>query len=112
MPSRWRVKFFPFDITVTKVESIALVYVAFNVVCFVLGIAFVFLGGVLTSLGVAMIVGALFSFGAFWAQIWAISMQKDNNIVIQALKSKELEDLLKRYVEISRRIAELRKDES
>jgi hypothetical protein len=39
------------------------VYVIFNIACFITGIILASLGGVLTAIGVAMIVGALFSFG-------------------------------------------------
>jgi hypothetical protein len=42
-----------------------------------LGIVLSLLGRSLESLGVALVVGAIFSFGAFISQFWAVSSQRE-----------------------------------
>jgi hypothetical protein len=46
-----------------------------NLACFIAGIAFIFLGGVMATVGVALLVGALFSEGAYVGQLWTIAAQ-------------------------------------
>jgi hypothetical protein len=59
------------------------VYVIFNGACFVAGIVLCFLSGVPAEIGVALIVGALFSFGAFVSQFWAVVTQRRWEILDQ-----------------------------
>ena len=56
--------------------TIAQVYVIFNAACFATGIALALLGGTISTVGVSLIVGALFSFGALVAQFWTIVTQQ------------------------------------
>lgn len=42
-----------------------------NLACFVFGLVLVFQGGAVSSAGVALLVGALFSEGAFAGQVWS-----------------------------------------
>ena len=50
-------------------QAFAKVFVLFNVVLFAVGIALSFGGGTVASLGVAVVVGSLFSFGAFLTEV-------------------------------------------
>jgi len=58
-------------------QKIAVAYVLLSVGALALGIAFSLLGRALESLGVALVVGAIFSFGAFIAQFWAVASQRE-----------------------------------
>ena len=110
LSSHWTLQFGPFKLSVTGVKSISLIYVVFNVACFVFGIAFVLLRGVLANLGIALIVGAIFSFGTLIAQVWAISVQNASNIVAQAfgnIRNRRLENLGEKYAELVGRRDEL-----
>lgn len=46
-----------------------------NLTCFGTGLSFVFSGGSFSTVGVALLVGALFSEGAFLGQLWTASVQ-------------------------------------
>jgi hypothetical protein len=46
-----------------------------NLSCFATGLAFIFLGWMISSAGVALLVGALFSEGAFLGQLWTVTVQ-------------------------------------
>jgi hypothetical protein len=74
----WHFKFGPlrFERAVGS-QFITRVYVAFNAICFAVGIVLVVLGGVSGTVGVALIVGSLFAFGSFVAQYWAIVTQEE-----------------------------------
>lgn len=72
---------------------IARVYFLFNTACFIAGVALAFLGGVFASIGVALIVGALFSFGAFVSQVWAVVAQHDRELLDQLAPDPQLEKL-------------------
>ena len=79
-------------------EMITVIYVAFNALCFAVGVAFVFFGGVFVSLGVAIIVGALFSFGAFLAQFYVVAFQREHER-LERLFADERDANLKRLLE-------------
>jgi hypothetical protein len=65
---------------VVRSETITLVYVAFNAACFIAGTIFIFAGGVLANLGIAIVVGAIFAFGSFVAQFWAVAVQNEREV--------------------------------
>jgi len=70
---------------------IAAVYVLLNAGALGLGIAFTVLSRSLESLGVALVVGAVFGFGAFIAQFWAVAAQREFAVRDEVFGS--LEDL-------------------
>jgi hypothetical protein len=57
-------------------DTITTIFVLLNVACFAIGTAFSLLGGILVSLGVALIVGSIFSISAFVSQLWAVAFQR------------------------------------
>jgi hypothetical protein len=87
---------------------LAVIYVLFNAVCLILGITFVFFKGAVQTLGVSLIVGSLFSFGAFVAQFWSAAMQREAQAIDRAfdegnqdIRYKELRRLAKAFWELS-----------
>jgi hypothetical protein len=92
-------------------QFITFTYVLFNLLCFVAGIVFIPFGGALQSLGVALIVGGLFSFGAFVSQFWAIQVEREREVFDRAfdvtykdIRYKEFQRLGKRVWELSEEI--------
>ena len=84
-----------------------------NLACFIAGITFIFLGGVIETVGVAMLVGALFSEGAFVGQLWTITAQ-NNYMVYYRLWGEErfarLEDLKERMANLSDQVDRVREE--
>lgn len=67
--SSWHVNFGPIHIPfVIHSQRVAKIYTLFNVLCFVAGVVFCFFRGVLSGLGIALVVGSLFALGAFVSQ--------------------------------------------
>jgi hypothetical protein len=56
---------------------IAALYVLFNFAALVAGVVCTILGNGLDSLGVALVVGSIFGFGAFIAQFWTVAAQRE-----------------------------------
>ncbi len=112
----WNFSFGPFKIR-HQISSglITQAYVAFNAACFIAGVALAFTGGVFTAIGVAMIVGALFSFGTFATQFWAVQAQDEINMQRKlsgdAYQAK-LKALAAKRVELFQRIENLRQPQS
>jgi hypothetical protein len=113
----WQFSLGPFKIE-RKIGSgtIARVYVIFNAACFVTGIVFVPLGGTVSTIGVALIVGALFSFGAFVSQFWTVVTQQELDMSerictddAQFVKFRELDA---RRTELLQRLDRLNSNES
>jgi fatty acid desaturase len=102
--SWWHFSFGPIKVQ-RRVESgfITRVYVAFNAVCFTAGVVLVFFGDIAASVGVALIVGALFSFGAFVSQFWAVVAQQEHELI----KELEGDDRLARLRELRKKQVEL-----
>ena len=75
--STWQAGLGPFTVKATLDSNIiAGVYILFNVVCFVVGIAFIFLNGTFRVLGISLVVGGPFSFGTFMTQWWDQPLQR------------------------------------
>lgn len=55
-------------------------YASFISICLLAGVIFCFFGGILAALGAALVVGALFSFGAFVAQFWLVTQQAQQKV--------------------------------
>ena len=75
--------------------------------------AFVFFKGATQALGVALIVGGLFSFGAFVAQIWSAAVQREAEAFDRAfdegdhdIRRTDLRRLAKAWWELSERVTE------
>lgn len=90
----WQLAYGPVRVpTVFTRQRVALVYALFNAICFAAGVVFSFAGGTLASLGVALVVGALFSFGAFVAQMWAVVYQRERETLRQVYGDEMTADL-------------------
>jgi hypothetical protein len=98
----------PFSInrTISR-EVVIAIFIAFNVVCFAVGIAFILQNGVLQVLGISLVVGGLFSFGTFMVQWWDHMWQDENNTFDRVFKDKpyvklqqHAEDLQKLYEKV------------
>src|SRR5437762_14291826 len=90
----------PLSISIVRPNTIALLYGAFLIICFSLGIVFTFLKGTLVSLGVSLVVGALFVGGAVAGQVWGFAVQERNYLFEKAFgaeRTKGLEDLGEKY---------------
>ena len=88
----------------------AMIYVLFNSVCLILGLIFVFFKGAGQALGISLVVGSLFSFGAFVAQFWSAAMQREADAVDRAfdaadqdIRYTDLRRLAKDFWELSER---------
>ena len=91
----------------------AMIYVLFNAACLILGLTFVFFKGAAQTLGVSLIVGSLFSFGAFVAQFWSAAMQREAQAIDRAfdegnqdIRYTDLRRLAKAFWELSERVSE------
>ena len=88
----------------------AMIYVLFNSVCLILGLIFVFFKGATQALGISLVVGSLFSFGAFVAQFWSAAMQREADAIDRAfdaanqdIRYTDLRRLAKDFWELSER---------
>ena len=107
----WAFSFGPLRIQrPVRSQTIIRVYVSFNTICFIAGIILVFPGGQLANIGIALIVGALFSFGAFVSQFWTVVTQlqqeKFDQLGVRSGLDK-LEEIAARRAELSKRLDEL-----
>lgn len=89
------------------------IYFLFNAVCLVLGFTFVFFQGASQALGVSLVVGGLFSFGAFVAQVWSVAAQREAQAIDRAfdegsqdIRQTDLRRLAKAWWELSERVSE------
>jgi hypothetical protein len=100
MTSTWVGRLGPFSLSVpVKSQVIVAIYVLFNVACFAIGVAFTLQHGALQALGIALVVGGLFSFGTLTAQWWDHIWQDQNNTMDRAFNSGYHD---KRYAELQR----------
>jgi hypothetical protein len=110
---RWGFHLGPFKMAhYVSAMFIVQVYVVFNVACFFSGVGLAFIGGVFTTIGIAVMVGALFSFGAFVAQFWAVRVQQNIDLNRKIYQDEadfvELKELAKKWNELHRRIHDLK----
>jgi hypothetical protein len=111
----WWMGIGPLKMTATiGTSEIGLIYICFNMICFAAGIAFTLASGALQALGIALVVGGLFSFGTFMAQWWDHSWQRNNATIDRAFDSNyadkrysELQRLAKERLELERKLEEL-----
>jgi hypothetical protein len=90
--ARWSFRLGPFKVGARKVQPmfIAQVFVVFNILCFAAGVGLAFVGGVFTAIGASIIVGALFSFGSFTTQFWAVAVQDNRDLARRAAGEDDL----------------------
>jgi hypothetical protein len=81
----WQLKAGPVSLHGALTSSqITWLYILFNAACIAAGVALVFFKGYLQTLGISLIVGGLFSFGAFAAQLWSVALQEENKVFDRA----------------------------
>jgi hypothetical protein len=56
------------------------IYFVFNGCCLVAGIVLILYGTVAQNVGVALIVGSIFSIGAFAAQFWMVTVEQERSV--------------------------------
>ena len=59
-------------------QTFAKLFVSFNAVLFASGVALSVAGGTLASLGIAVVVGTLFSFGSFLTEVWSQTLDRED----------------------------------
>lgn len=109
----WRFSLGPFRIR-KRIGSqyITRVFVLFNSACFATGLILAPMSGALDTIGVSLIVGALFSFGSFIAQFWAIQAQHEFDMTMSLTGEAELKQILEKRNSVYRRLEELEREES
>jgi hypothetical protein len=95
LSTHWGITVGSLPVYVSTTTAIALIYGTFLVACFAAGIAFTFLSGAFASLGIALIVGALFAGGAIVAQVWSFAVQEEHDLFYRALGDERTKDLQK-----------------
>jgi hypothetical protein len=66
-------------------------FVGFHIGVGAAGTVLIFFGGAPRDLGVAMVVGALFGFGAFLAQVWTVQVEMERSVLTGQGREKYLE---------------------
>jgi hypothetical protein len=92
-------------------RTTSIIFIAFNTACFIAGIALMFVSDLAASIGAALIVGALFSFGAFVAQFWVAAFQREHDMierVFSETRYEGLQQLSAKVALLSQRIDQLR----
>ncbi|MEJ3744687.1 hypothetical protein WEI85_15500 [Actinomycetes bacterium KLBMP 9797] len=77
---------------------------------FALGVVFTVVSDATTEMGMALIVGALFAFGAWMAQAWALSREEESRIeekLLGDLLHRDLKRQADHIAELTRRLDEL-----
>lgn len=104
---RWQITLGPVHVRASIGSGfITRFYVFFNICCLTAGVVLTLLGGVATSLGVALVVGALFSFGAFLTQFWAVAAEREH-ATLALIDKDELTARLKQLADKRSAIAQL-----
>jgi hypothetical protein len=80
---RWGLGRFRFRIGSARISTL---FAAFHLACFVVGVTLITVGGTAKTIGIAVVVGALFAFGSFIAQLWAVSVQHELSVTNAAYK--------------------------
>jgi pheromone shutdown protein TraB len=111
--AHWAISLGSFRITGQASTSfLSRIYTWFSIVCFAAGIALAFAGGAFTSIGVALIVGSMLSFGTFVTQFWAVQAQDELALqrkYLDEVRHPKLKEFAAKRLEISRRIEHLRR---
>ena len=115
MASTWQQGLGPLTVKLTlNSDQISEIYILFNMVCFAVGIAFIFLKGTLQVIGISLVVGGLFSFSTFMAQWWDHAWQIQNytfdrafNLDYRDRRYTELQPLAKEYFKLCDKLESL-----
>jgi hypothetical protein len=89
---------------------IAKIYSAFIVMALIAGVVFIVLGGLWKDLGIPLVVGSLFSLGAFIAQFWSIVVGEEDRIddaIWRDARVRELARMVQRPVELEEKLSRL-----
>jgi hypothetical protein len=84
-----------------------------NLACFGLGLAFALLGGTISTVGIALLVGSLFSEGAFIGQLWTAAFQSGFTIAARLWGDEDysyLKQQRERIADLSQRIEKLQQE--
>ena len=110
--STWRVDFGPIHMPfVIGSQQVAKIYALFNALCFVVGVVLCFFRGILAGLGIALVVGSLFTFGAFVSQFWVAVYTREvewSNRVHSEADVEKLQHLDQERSELRKRLEGLR----
>jgi hypothetical protein len=85
-------------------------YIAFHVTCLAVGIVLIIHGGTPKDIGIAVVVGAIFAFGSFMAQWWAVVVQRELSVRDAANQESDAalwHELALQRADISRQLAAL-----
>lgn len=89
---------------------IAQAFIVFHLVCFAGGVGLIFTAGATRELGIALVVGSIFAFGAFVSQFWALSIEEGRALYKEVLgeqETRDLKQLAKKREQIMSRIEQL-----
>ena len=95
-------------------NQVAGIYRGLLVVFFVTGVVFSVVGSPVRELGVGLVIGSLFAFGAWMSQAWALSRQEEfilSDKLLGKFYQRDLKRCAAQIVDIARRIEELDKGE-
>ena len=68
---------------------IVTLFLGFHLACLASGIAMITIGGLFQTIGIAVTVGAIFGFGSFMAQWWAVVVQRELSVKDAAFKESD-----------------------
>jgi hypothetical protein len=112
LSSRWTINLGRYHVSYSfPAAALSAVYTAFNLACLAAGVVFIFLGGTIATLGIAMVVGALFAFGTWIAQVWIVTAQRETDAYDRAFaddRFAHLKDLGDEFTKLNNRVKNLR----
>src|SRR4029077_20153657 len=115
LSTRWGLARSPFRLFIVSPDRINLSYWIFLTACLVAGIVCIFHKEPLRTLGVSLVVGALFAGGAVVGQVWAFAFQERRDLLEKAFgdeRTKDLENLGEKFWELQKRIDNLQGDDN
>jgi hypothetical protein len=74
-------------------QTVTHLYMVFNTVLFGAGVVMAFLESPVQELGIALIVGAIFSYGSFLSQFWTVLVQNERDIRERIVGNSEVTDV-------------------
>ena len=115
LSTRWGLARSPFRLFIVSPDRINLSYWIFLAACLVGGIVCIFHKEPLRTLGVSLVVGALFAGGAVVGQVWAFAFQERRDLLEKAFgdeRTKDLENLGEKFWGLQKRIDNLQGDDN
>lgn len=86
--------------------TIAKAFAAWHLVLLGVGVVFTTAWANLRELGIALVVGALFGFGAFIAQVWSMGMTREHDFIRRVFNEDEITELRQVAAELNKIYAE------